>query len=74
MDVQQLATMRARFPDARAKTFLLTALAPGTPLEIRDPVNGDESRFQACFEHIVRAVQPIVRTLSDRAHAEPVAG
>ena len=67
MDLPQLAEMRTRFPEARAKTFLLTCLAPGTPLEIQDPVNGDESRFQACFDHIFRAVGPIVRVLSEAA-------
>lgn len=64
MDVPQLVTMRRRFPEARSRTFLLTVLAVGTPLEIRDPYAGDESRFQACFEHISRAVQPIAEALS----------
>ena len=67
MDLSQLAVMRTRFPEARAKTFLLTCLAPGTPLEVRDPVNGDESRFRVCFDHIDRAVSPIVRVLSEAA-------
>jgi protein-tyrosine phosphatase len=68
MDVPQLMTMRTRFPEARAKTFLLTCLATDTPLEIRDPFAGDESHFRACFDHISRAVHPIVRVLSD-AHS-----
>lgn len=67
MEIPHLLVMRKRFPEARAKTFLLTCLAPGTPLEIRDPVEGDESLFQTCFEHIVRAVRPIVRILSHTA-------
>jgi protein-tyrosine-phosphatase len=66
MDLAQLAVVRARFPEARGKTFLLTSLAPSTPLEVRDPINGDESWFQACFDHITRAVGPIVHTLSSR--------
>ena len=64
MEADHLVTMRKRFPEARAKTFLLTCLATNTPLEIRDPFAGDESEFRACFEHISRAVQPIVRVLS----------
>jgi protein-tyrosine-phosphatase len=67
MDLHQLAVMRTRFPEARAKTFLLTCLAPETPLEVRDPVDGDESRFRVCFDHITRAVTPIVRVLSEAA-------
>ena len=67
MEIAHLLAMRRRFPEARRKTFLLTCLAPETPLEIRDPVDGDETVFQACFEHIVRAVRPIVRILSDTA-------
>jgi glycosyltransferase involved in cell wall biosynthesis/protein-tyrosine-phosphatase len=63
MDIPQLVTMRRRFPEARGKTFLLTCLAADAPLEIRDPVDGDETRFQACFDHISRAVRPIVGTL-----------
>jgi glycosyltransferase involved in cell wall biosynthesis/protein-tyrosine-phosphatase len=64
MDVAQLLDLRRRFPEARAKTFLLTSLAPETPLEIRDPVNGDESVFHACFDHITRAVRPLAGVLT----------
>jgi len=64
MDIPQLLVVRQRFPDARAKTFLLTSLAPETPLEIRDPVDGDESVFQACFDHITRAVRPLAGVLT----------
>lgn len=67
MDVAQLVLMKQRFPEARDKTFLLTCLACDTPLEIRDPYAGDESMFQSCFEHISRAVQPLVRALSGAA-------
>jgi protein-tyrosine phosphatase len=63
MDVPQLLAMRKQFPDARRKTFLLACLAADVPLEIRDPVDGDESCFRACFDHISRAVLPIVHTL-----------
>jgi protein-tyrosine-phosphatase len=65
MEIPQLLALRRRFPEARDKTFLLSCLAPETPLEIRDPVDGDESVFQACFDHITRAVRPVVGALSD---------
>jgi protein-tyrosine-phosphatase len=64
MDVPQLVAIQQRYPDARSKTFLLTCLAPEVPLEIGDPVNGDESMFRACFDHIARAASPLVRALS----------
>jgi glycosyltransferase involved in cell wall biosynthesis/protein-tyrosine-phosphatase len=64
MDIDQLRVLRERFPEARPKTFLLTCCAPDSPLEIRDPVDGDESAFQACFDHITSAVHPIIRVLS----------
>ena len=66
MDVQQLRAMRRRFPEARAKVFLLTCLAPASPLEVRDPYDGDDLAFQACFEHISQAVDPMVRLLAER--------
>ena len=64
MDIPQVVAMRKRFPDARGKTCLLTCLAPEVPLEIADPVNGDEAAFRVCYDHISRAVRPIVHTLS----------
>jgi glycosyltransferase involved in cell wall biosynthesis/protein-tyrosine-phosphatase len=67
MDVQQLLVLRQRFPEARSKTFLLTSLAPETPLEIRDPVDGDELVFHACFDHITRAVCPLAGVLTQSA-------
>src|SRR5205823_1015469 len=63
MDISQLVTMRRRFPEARHKTFLMTCLADYTPLEVRDPVDGDDPIFQACFDHISQAVRPIADTL-----------
>jgi protein-tyrosine-phosphatase len=64
MDVPQLVALRQRFPEAHRKTFLLTCLAPEAPLEVDDPVDGDESVFQACFDHISRATAPIVHILT----------
>jgi len=69
MDIPQLVWMRRHFPEARAKTFLLTCLAPDIEPEIRDPYAGDRSQFQACFDHICRAVQPLVSVLCARRSA-----
>jgi protein-tyrosine-phosphatase len=66
-DILQLVTIRRRFPDARAKTFLLACLSRSVPLEIRDPIDGDEPVFAACYRHILGAVLPIARVLSGRA-------
>lgn len=74
MEIPHLAVIRNRFPEARGKTYLLTCLAPDTPLEIRDPVGGDGPRFEACFDHISRAVCPIVRILCDTARPVVAAG
>jgi glycosyltransferase involved in cell wall biosynthesis/protein-tyrosine-phosphatase len=64
MDIGQLLSMRRRFPDAAVKTFLLTCLAPDAAMEIGDPVDGDESVFRACYDHISVAVRPIVGVLT----------
>jgi glycosyltransferase involved in cell wall biosynthesis/protein-tyrosine-phosphatase len=69
MDIPLLIAMRQRFPEARERVFLLTCLNAHVPLEIRDPIDGDESRFQACFDHICEAVQPIVAALGQIAWA-----
>ncbi len=66
MDVPQLAAMHRRFPGARRKTFLLSCLAPDTPLEVRDPVMGGQAICQNCFDHINRAVRPLIHALSQR--------
>ena len=63
MDVPQLVAMHDRFPAARGRTFLLTSLASDAPLEIADPVDGDESMFRVCYDHISSAVRPIVHML-----------
>jgi protein-tyrosine-phosphatase len=70
MEVSHLVALRRRFPEARAKTFLLSCLAPEAPLEIEDPFGGDESRFEACFDALARAVTPLIRNLC--APARPV--
>ena len=64
MDIPQLVQTAALSPDARRKTFLLSCLAPGAPLEVADPVNGDLSMFRTCFAHISDAVAPIALALS----------
>jgi protein-tyrosine-phosphatase len=67
MDIPQLVSMRRRFPAARDKTFLLACLAPDAALDVRDPVDGDASVFQDCYEHIAQAVRPIVSVLAGAA-------
>ena len=67
MDVDQRLAVRRLHPSAAAKTFLLASLAADTPLEVRDPIDGDATVFQTCYEHITRAVQPLVRVLAGDA-------
>ena len=62
-DLLQLTAIRRRFPRGREKAFLLACLAPQTPLEVRDPIDGDEGVFAQCFIHILDAIHPIARTL-----------
>ena len=68
MDIPQLVTLRRRFPEAGRRTFLLTCLAPDTPLEVADPVDGDDAVFRGCFEHITRATRPLIRAFAPPAH------
>jgi protein-tyrosine-phosphatase len=63
MDIPLLVAMGQRFPQSRHKVFLLACLSVDAPLEIRDPIDGDDSRFQVCFDHISQAVRPIAGTL-----------
>jgi protein-tyrosine-phosphatase len=69
VDVTQFVTLRSRFPKARHKIFLLTSLAPTTPLEIADPIFGDDHAFEACFAHITQAVDPISRVIAAPSRA-----
>jgi protein-tyrosine phosphatase len=62
-DLQQVTAICRAFPDARPKTFLLASLAPRTPLEVRDPIDGDDTVFARCFTHILDVIHPIARTL-----------
>jgi len=64
VDAPQFAALRARFPEARDKVFPLTCLAPKTPLEVEDPINGDDRAFHVCFAHIIRALDPIRRVIA----------
>jgi protein-tyrosine-phosphatase len=66
-DLLQLTAINRQFPQARAKTFLLACLAPATPLEVSDPIDGDERVFANCFIHILDAVYPIAHTLMTAA-------
>lgn len=62
-DLLQLTAIKRQFPQARNTTWLFSCLAPATPLEVRDPIDGDERVFAACFIHILDAIHPIARTL-----------
>jgi protein-tyrosine-phosphatase len=64
VDVPQFVALRSRFPDAKDKVFLLTSLAPWTPLEIADPIFGDDHAFETCFAHITQAVDSIGRAVT----------
>jgi L-malate glycosyltransferase len=63
MDVDQRLSLCRSYPAAAGKTFLLTSLAADTPLEVYDPIDGDASVFQTCYDHIARAVRPLARAL-----------
>jgi len=64
MDVQQQLALVHAHPSAAGKVFLLASLAADTPLAVHDPVDDDAPLFDACYAHIARAVEPIVRHLS----------
>jgi L-malate glycosyltransferase len=70
MDIAQLVELRRRFPESRGKAYLLTSLAPRSERGVRDPVDGDESAFHACYAHISDCVRPIARLIAVRARAE----
>lgn len=64
MEIPQLLEVRRRFPGAYSRTFLLTCLAPRTPLEILDPFDQDEPVFRTCFDDISRATDAIADCLA----------
>jgi protein-tyrosine-phosphatase len=66
VDLIQLVALRERFPEARPKIHLLTSLAPSTPMEIADPINGDDRAFELCFDHITQAVDAICLAVGNR--------
>jgi protein-tyrosine-phosphatase len=72
MEFAHVVEMRRRFPGARPKTFLLTCLAPGAPLEIADPWDQAEAVVETCFALMIVALEPIARAVAER-HAEPSA-
>lgn len=78
MEVPHAIALGRRHPAARAKTFLITCLAPEAPMEIADPYDGDAPRFRACFDAIAEAVPALVCSLGEaagpgRAAAAPLA-
>ena len=65
MQLTHSAFMRRRFRGARSKIFLLSSLAPETPLEVADPFAKDEAAFAACFEHIASALRPMTQVVGN---------
>lgn len=64
MDAPQIVALRHRYPGARRRIFLLTADAPAAPLEIADPVLGDDAVVARCFEYVSRGVASIAAALT----------
>lgn len=66
MELVHRVAIRRRFRHALPKTFLLSCLAPETALEIADPFGKQEPAFIACFQHLARALRPIVDVICQR--------
>jgi protein-tyrosine-phosphatase len=66
MEPAQLLECRKRFPEARARTFLMACLVPGAPAEIQDPYSCGEPVFESSFDLISQAVRAIVDARSGR--------
>jgi protein-tyrosine phosphatase len=64
MEIRQILAIIRRFPVVRRKTFLLTCLAPDVPIEIADPAGRDDASVDACLDHVVRAVTPMIDALA----------
>jgi protein-tyrosine phosphatase len=72
MEVAHLVRIRRRFARHRAKTLLLTCATPETAADVRDPDGCEPAAFEACFDHIDLALQPLVRALRRRCRdADP---
>jgi protein-tyrosine-phosphatase len=69
MEVAHLVEMTRRFPIARWKTFLLTTLAPGVPMDIEDPAGKPDAEVDACLDHVRGALTPLIRALHAREGA-----
>ncbi|MDD5301564.1 MAG: low molecular weight protein arginine phosphatase [Elusimicrobia bacterium] len=51
----------ARFPETKAKLFVLREAAGLKPVDVEDPVGADAAEYQACASSIEEALQIIVR-------------
>ncbi len=51
----------ARFPEAKAKLFVLREAAGLKPLDVSDPVGADAAEYNTCAASIEEALQIIVR-------------
>ena len=67
MEVSHLVAITRRFFGAQWKTFLLTSLTPGVPLEIPDPAGKSDADVDACMDHVNRAVKPMIDIFLGRA-------
>jgi protein-tyrosine-phosphatase len=70
MELAHLVAVTRQFPAARRKTFLLTCLAPDVPMDIADPAGKPDPAVDACLDHVVRALGPVIEVL---ARQEPAA-
>jgi protein-tyrosine phosphatase len=66
MEIAHLVEVIRRFPAARQKTFLLTCLAPDTPMEIEDPAGKPDAAVDACLDLVARAVKPMLEIFAAR--------
>lgn len=71
MELGHIVAIRRRYHRARQKVFLLGCLAPVTPLEVADPIGKDHAAFDACFEHIVSAMTPMVGLFTELGGRTP---
>jgi protein-tyrosine phosphatase len=63
MDYQNHVQMFSRYPQAKHKTFLLSAYAENADSEITDPYYSDQERTHRCFETLATCIHNLARCL-----------
>ena len=65
LDLENFAYLRATYPEARARTFLLGACGASGDgsCEIFDPFGGSDTVFRACFARIHAAVEDLAKQM-----------